>query len=154
MEKIEVYSKSKPVASNQPSSFPNNSKPPMVSLKVTTQNNIDDFPYTSPTFKTVISITSQKKQLSFTRDWNNILNSNIEAIIQTPCLSLASENKCKTRKLVVINAYIGELIEGKETVAGKVNPTDYSTRIILQKVMESRSLPPIDVLRLDGGPSK
>ena len=114
MEKIEVYTKSKPVAANQPSSFPTNSKPPIVSLETITQNNIDDFLYTSPELKTVIPIANQNKQSSFTRDLN-ISNPDIETIIQTACLSLASENKWGTPKIVATDGFIDELIEGKET---------------------------------------
>ena len=123
-------------------------------LKTTTQNNIDDFLYTSPKFKTVIPITNQNKQSLFTRDSNNISNPDIEKITQTPCLSLASENKCETSKIVAIDAFIDELIEGKETVVAADSQTDDSIRIILQKDIESRSLPPIDILRFDGDPSK
>ena len=79
-EKIEFCTKSKPVAENQLSSVPVNSKPPIVSSKTTTQNNIDDFPYTSPKFKTVIFITNQNKQPSFIPDSNNISNPDIETI--------------------------------------------------------------------------
>ena len=112
LEKIEVYTKTKPVAANQPSSVPTNSKPPIVPLKTTTQNNIDNFPYTSPKFK-IIPITNQNKQSSFTRDSNDISNPDLETIIQTPFLSLALENKCETPKIVAIDAFIDELIEVK-----------------------------------------
>ena len=66
-------------------------------------------------------------------------------------LSLASEIKCE---IVDIDAFIDELIECKETVAAADSQTDDSIRIILKKDIESRSLPPIDVLRFDGDPSK
>ena len=115
LQKIAVYTKTKPVAAIQSSSVPTNSKPPIVPLKTSTQNNIDDFPYTSPKFKTVIPITNQNKQSSFTRDSNNISNPDIETITQTPCLSLASENKCETSKIVAIDAFIDELIEGRDS---------------------------------------
>ena len=59
--KIEVCTTSKPVATNQPSSVPTNSKPPIVPLKTITQNSTDDFLYTSPKFKSVIPITNQNK---------------------------------------------------------------------------------------------
>ena len=123
-------------------------------LKITTWRNIDDFLYTSPKFKTVIPITNQNKQPSFTWDSNGISNPDIETIIQTPCLSLASETKCEITKIVAIDAFIDELIEGKETVVAADSQADYSIRIILQKDIEFRSLPPIDVLRVDGDPSK
>ena len=57
-QKIEVYKKTKPIEANPPISVPTNSKPPIVPLKTTTQNNIDDFPYTSSKFKAIISITN------------------------------------------------------------------------------------------------
>ena len=85
-----------------------------MSLETITQNNIDDFRYTSPEFKTVIPIANQNKQSSFTRDLN-ISNPDIETIIQTACLSLASENKWGTPKIVATDGFIDELIEGKET---------------------------------------
>ena len=66
-------------------------------------------------------------------------------------LSLASEIKCE---IVAIDAFIDELIECKETVAAADSQTDDSIRIILKKDIESRSLPPIDVLRFNGDPSK
>ena len=154
MEKIEVYTKTKQVPANQPSSDPTNPKPPIIPLKTTPQNNIDDFPYTSPKFKTAMPITNQNNQLSFTWDSDNISNPDIETIIQTPCLSSASENKCETPKIADIDALIDELIESKETVLAADSHTDDSIRIILQKDIESRSLPPIDVLRFDGDPSK
>ena len=99
-------------------------------------------------------ITNQNNQLSFTWDSDNISNPDIETIIQTPCLSLAWENKCETPKIADIDALIDELIESKETVLATDSHTDDSIRIILQKDIESRSLPPIDVLRFDGHPSK
>ena len=135
-EKIEFCTKSKPVAENQLSSVPANSKPPIVSLKTTTENNIDDFPYTSPKFKTVISITNQNKQPSFIPDSNNISNPDIETINQTPCLSLASENKSETSKIVAIEAFIDESIGGKETVVATDSEADDSIRIIFQKDIE------------------
>ena len=46
------------------------------------------------------------------------------------------------------------LIEGKETVVAADSKTEDSIRIILQKVIESCSLPPIDVLRFDSDSSK
>ena len=55
LEKLEVYTTGKSVGANQPSSVPTDSKPPVVLLKTTTQNNIDDFLYTSPKYKTVIN---------------------------------------------------------------------------------------------------
>ena len=51
-----------------------------------------------------------------TWDLNSISNPDIETIIQTSCLSLPSENKCETPKIVAIDAFIDELIEAKETV--------------------------------------
>ena len=69
-------------------------------------------------------------------------------------LSLASEIKCEITKIVAIDAFIDELIECKETVAAADSQTDDSIRIILKKDIESRSLPPIDVLRFNGDPSK
>ena len=51
LDKIEVYTKSKPFVSNQPSSVLANSKPPILPLKATTQNDRDDTPHTSPKFK-------------------------------------------------------------------------------------------------------
>ena len=59
LEKIRVYTTTKQVTENQPSSVPTNSKPPTVPLKITTQNNVDDFPYTSPKFNLVIFITNR-----------------------------------------------------------------------------------------------
>ena len=135
-EKIEFCTKSKPVAENQLSSVPANSKPPIVSSKTTTQNNIDDFPYTSPKFKTVIFITNQNKQPSFIPDSNNISNPDIETINQTPCLSLASENKSETSEIVAIEAFIDESIGGKETVVATDSEADDSIRIIFQKDIE------------------
>ena len=44
LKKIEVYTKTKLVVANQPSSVPINLKPPIVPLKTTTQSNIDYFP--------------------------------------------------------------------------------------------------------------
>ena len=108
-------------------------------LKKTTQNNIDDFSYISTKFKTAIFITNQNKQSSFTPDSNNISNPDIETINQTPCLPLASENKSETSKIVAIDAFIDELIEGKETVFASESQTDDSIRIILQNDIESRS---------------
>ena len=154
MEKIKVSTKTKPVATDQPSSVSMNSKSPIVPLKTTTQNNIDDFLYTSPIFKTVNPTTKQNKSSSFTRYSNDIWNPDIETKIETSCLSLASENKCQTPKIVVIDAFIDELIEGKETVVAADSQADDSIRIILQKDIESRSLEPIDVLRFDGDCSK
>ena len=49
---------------------------------------------------------------------------------------------------------MASLAEGKETVVAADSQTDDSIRIILQKDIESRSLPPIDILRFDGDPSK
>ena len=148
MKIFEVYTKSKTVASNQPSRIPTDSAPPIIPLKTFNQNN------TSPKFKTTIPITSQNKQSLFTLDSNNISNPHIETINPTPCLSLASENKSETYKIVAIDAFIDELIEGKETVVAADSQTDDSNRIILQKDIEPRSLPPIVVLRCDGDSSK
>ena len=53
-------------------------------------------------------------------------------------------------KVVVIDKLI---IEGKETVAAD-SQADDSIRVTLQKDIESCSLPPIDILRFDGDPSK
>ena len=128
MEKIEAYTKTKPVSANQSSSVPTNSKPPIVPLKTTTQKNIGDFMCTSPKFKTVIPITNQNKQSSFTQDLNNISNPGIKTIVQAPCLTLASENKCETPKIVAIDAFIDELIEGKEAVATVDCQTEDSIR--------------------------
>ena len=47
-----------------------------------------------------------------------------------------------------------ELIEGKERVVATDSQTDNSIRIILQKDIESGTLPPIDVIRFDEDPSK
>ena len=154
MEKIEAYTKTKLVSANQSSSVPTYLKPPIVPLKTTTQKNIDDFLCTSPKFNTVIPITNQNKQSSFTEDSNNISNPGIETIIQASCLSLASENTCETPKIVATDAFIDELIEGKEAVAAVDSQTEDSIKIILQKDIESHSLPPIDALRFDGDPSK
>ena len=53
LEKNEIYTKNKPVASIQPSTVSTNFKPPILSLKTTAQNNIDDFSFTSWKFKTM-----------------------------------------------------------------------------------------------------
>ena len=154
MEKTKVSNKTKPIAADQPSSVSMNSKSPIMSLKTTTENNIDDFLYTSPIFKTVISTTNQNKKSSFNRDSNDISNPDIETKIETPCLSLASENKCETPKILVIDTFIDKLTEGNETVVAADSQTDDSIRIILPKDIESRSLQSIDVLRFDGDRSK
>ena len=120
LEKVEVYTKTKPVSANQPSNVPTNSKPPIVLLKTTTPKNIDDFPYTSSKFKTVIPIANQNEQSSFTRDSNNISNPDP----QTPYLSLVSENKCQTPEIVAIDAFIDELTEGKEIVVARDSQID------------------------------
>ena len=54
----------------------------------------------------------------------------------------------------LIESYMASLAEGKETVVAADSQTDDSIRIILQKDIDFRSLPPIDILRFDGDPSK
>ena len=49
LEKNEIYTKNKPVASIQPSTVSST----ILSLKTTAQNNIDDFSFTSWKFKTM-----------------------------------------------------------------------------------------------------
>ena len=132
-KKIEVYTKTKPVAANKPSSIPTYSKLPTVPLKTPIQNTLHNFLYTAPKSKKVISIPNQNKLSSFTQHSNNISNPDIETIIHTPCSSLASENKCETPRVVAIDAFIDELIEGKEMVVAADSQTDDSIRIILQK---------------------
>ena len=84
LKKIEVYTKTKPVAANEPSSVPTYSKLPIAPLKTTIQKTLDDFLYTTPKSKTVISITDQNKQSSFTEDSSNVSNPDIK--INAKCL--------------------------------------------------------------------
>ena len=80
-------------------------------LKTTTQKTQMIFRVLVPNLKQLFL-----SQIKISSDHSNISNPDTKTIIQTPCLSLASENNCETPTIVAIDAFIDELIEGKETV--------------------------------------
>ena len=87
--------------SKSTSSILTNSKLPIVPLETTNQKTQMIFCVLVPNLKQLFP-----SQIKISSDHSNISNPDTKTIIQTPCLSLASENKCETPKIVAIDAFI------------------------------------------------
>ena len=129
LEELEIHHTTNKVALT-PSPYPKRFSPIPNSLDIDLKDNVENIPYIPTSSKTV---SRNLKQDNFSENSNTSRNSN-------------------KPHFQPIDSFIGLLIKGKETLLSAVTSTNITVAAALQQELETRHLPPIDLIPFDGNP--
>ena len=129
LEELEIHHTTNKVALT-PSPYPKRFSPIPNSLDIDLKDNVENIPYIPTSSKTV---SRNLKQDNFSENSNTSRNPN-------------------KPHFQPIDSFIGLLIKGKETLLSAVTSTNITVAAALQQELETRHLPPIDLIPFDGNP--
>ena len=132
LEKLEVHHTPNTVDLT-PSPYPKRFSPILYSLDVDLKDNTENIPYIANSLK---AVSRNLTQDSFSENSNTLQNSNKPHSHSQP-----------------IDSFIVLLIEGKETVLSAVTSENITVAAALHQELETRHLPPTDLIPFDGKPS-